>query len=79
MDAYRRLRASDPQAAGAVAGLVRRLAGEPYQAGAIQLGGSNFYRLHVDDLRIMYECDEATGTVFVHTVGRVPGTGSSRG
>jgi mRNA-degrading endonuclease RelE of RelBE toxin-antitoxin system len=70
--ALRRLRSLDPAAAKAVTAAARDLTVEPHPHGSHQLGGTSFYRLRLGGLRIMYEVDTATSTVYIHSVGQLP-------
>lgn len=67
-----RLRSRDPAAAKLVMAAARALTTEPYPAESHQLGGTSYYRLPLEDLRIVYEVDPATSTVYIYSVGQLP-------
>ncbi len=50
---------------------VALLADQPYPEGAVAWGGTGVYRLHADDIRILYEIDAETATVYVINIGVV--------
>ncbi len=66
------LRAADPASAKSVAAAVRGLGADPRPGKSNQLGGSRFWRLHLAQLRVLYEIDDADGAVHIYNVGRVP-------
>jgi len=41
------------------------LADQPYPEGAVAWGGTGVYRLHADDIRILYEIDDQAATVYI--------------
>lgn len=71
MAEFRRLRQIDPVGAKGCASAVRALADDPRPAGARALGGSGYWRLSVDDWRVLYRPDGDTVTVHILKVGRV--------
>jgi mRNA-degrading endonuclease RelE of RelBE toxin-antitoxin system len=44
---------------------VASLADQPYPEGAVAWGASGVYRLHADDIRVLYEIDDETATVYI--------------
>jgi mRNA interferase RelE/StbE len=72
MTEFRRLRQLDPTGAKECAAVVRALADEPRPPAARQLGGSTYWRLSVGDWRILYQPEDATVTVIILKVGRIP-------
>ena len=48
---------------------VALLADEPYPAGAVAGGATGIYRLHAGDIRILYEVDAETATVYIINIG----------
>ena len=44
---------------------VALLADRPYPDGAVAWGATGIYRLHAGDIRVLYEVDEASATVYV--------------
>ena len=45
------------------------LADQPYPEGTVAWGAIGVYRLHVDDIRILYEVDEQAATVYIINIG----------
>lgn len=67
---YKDLRAADRLMARRVRAAVNALVRDPEPPGSVHLGDSLFYRLHVDDYRVLYEVDD--DTVRVWSLGRAP-------
>ena len=44
------------------------LADQPYPEGAVAWGATGVYRLHAGDIRILYEVDDETATVYIINV-----------
>jgi len=50
---------------------VALLADRPYPDGAVAWGATGIYRLHAGDIRVLYEVDEASATVYVINIAVV--------
>ncbi len=48
---------------------VALLADQPYPEGAVAWGATGVYRLHAGDIRILYEVDDETATVYIINIG----------
>jgi mRNA interferase RelE/StbE len=48
---------------------VAMLADQPYPEGAVAWGSSGVYRLHAGDIRVLYEIDAETATVYIINIG----------
>lgn len=48
------------------------LADQPYPEGAVAWGATGVYRLHAGDIRILYEVDDETATVYIINIGVIP-------
>ena len=48
---------------------IAMLADQPYPEGAVAWGATGVYRLHVGDIRILYEVDDETATVYIINIG----------
>jgi mRNA interferase RelE/StbE len=48
---------------------VALLADQPYPEGAVAWGATGVYRLHADDIRILYEIDDEAATVYIINIG----------
>lgn len=68
---YKDLLASDRLIARRVRNAVNGLARDPEPPGSVHMGDSLFYRLHLDDYRVLYQVDDET--VRVWSLGRAPG------
>jgi mRNA interferase RelE/StbE len=68
--AQRQLRRLPPGDAARLRGPILALAIEPRPIGAAKLAGTDFWRLRVGDLRIVYSVDDAAGLVVVLRVAR---------
>lgn len=68
--AQRQLRRLPPGDAARLRGPILALAIEPRPPGALKLAGSDFWRLRVGDLRIIYLVDDAADLVVVLKVAR---------
>jgi mRNA interferase RelE/StbE len=68
--AQRQLRRLPPGDAARLRGPILALAIEPRPAGVLKLAGTEFWRLRVGDLRIVYLVDDAAGLVVVLKVAR---------
>jgi mRNA interferase RelE/StbE len=69
---FRRLDSVDPEAAAKCLAAVRSLAVEPRPAAASALGRSGYYRLAVDNWRLLFFPDDVRSAVHIWNVGRVP-------
>ncbi len=68
--AQRQLRRLPPGSAAALRGPILGLGFEPRPPGASKLTGTDFWRLRVGDLRVIYLSEEARGLVIVLRVAR---------
>lgn len=68
--AQRQLRRLPPGDAARLRGPILALAIEPRPPGVMKLAGTDFWRLRVGDLRIVYVIDEAEDLVVVLKVAR---------
>jgi mRNA interferase RelE/StbE len=68
--AQRQLRRLPPGVAAALRGPILALALEPRPPGSAKLAGTDFWRLRVGDLRVIYAIDEPVGMVIVLRVAR---------
>jgi mRNA interferase RelE/StbE len=48
---------------------VALLADQPYPEGAVAWGATGVYRLHTGVIRILYEVDDETATVYIINIG----------
>lgn len=70
--ALARIRADDREAFDAIRRALAALADDPRPDGAVAWGGSGIYRLHRPGLRVLYEVEERTSTVYVINVATTP-------
>lgn len=68
--AKRRLRRLPPGDAARLRGPILALAIEPHPSGAAKLVGTDFWRLRVGDLRLIYLIDESASLIVVLKVAR---------
>ena len=68
--AQRQLRRLPPGDAARLRGPILALALEPRPPGTVKLAGTDFWRLRVADLRVVYLVDDAAGLVAVLRVAR---------
>jgi mRNA interferase RelE/StbE len=68
--AQRQLRRLPPGDAARLRGPILALAIEPRPPGVVKLAGSEFWRLRVGDLRVIYLVDDAASLVIVLRVAR---------
>ena len=68
--AQRQLRRLPPGDAARLRGPILALALDPRPPGAVRLAGTDFWRLRVGDLRIIYLVDEAASLVAILKVAR---------
>ena len=64
-----RIRSDDKELFTRTRRAVALLADQPYPDGAVAWGASGIYRLHADDIRVLYEVDDAAATVYIINVG----------
>ena len=69
-DAQRQLRRLPPGDASRLRGPILALAIEPRPPGSVKLAGSDFWRLRVGDLRIVYLIDDDDRLVVVLKIAR---------
>jgi mRNA interferase RelE/StbE len=68
--AQRQLRRLPPGDAARLRGPILALAIEPRPPGTVKISGTDFWRLRVGDLRVIYTVDDAAGVVIVLKVAR---------
>ena len=68
--AQRQLRRLPPGDAARLRGRILALAIEPHPPGSVKLVGTDFWRLRVGDLRIIYLVDRVAGLTIVLKVAR---------
>jgi mRNA-degrading endonuclease RelE of RelBE toxin-antitoxin system len=68
--ALARIRSEDKKAFAAIRQALAALADQPRPDQAVAWGGSGIYRLHLPGVRILYEIDEGTATVYIINVAR---------
>ena len=66
--ALARIRSEDKEAFAAIRQALSALADQPRPDQAVAWGGSGIYRLHLPGVRILYEIDESTATVYIVNV-----------
>jgi len=66
--ALARIRAEDKESFASIRRAPAALAEQPYPDAAVAWGGSGIYRLRLPGIRILYEVDEDTTTVYVINV-----------
>jgi len=66
--ALARIRAEDKEAFTSIRRALAALAEQPHPDEAVAWGGSGIYRLRLPGIRILYEVDEDTTTVYVINV-----------
>ena len=64
-----RIRSEDKELFIRTRAAVTSLADLPYPDGAVAWGATGIYRLHVGDIRILYEVDDAVATVYIINIG----------
>ena len=45
------------------------LADQPYPEGAVAWGATSVFRLHLEDIRVLYEVDDESATVYIINIG----------
>jgi mRNA-degrading endonuclease RelE of RelBE toxin-antitoxin system len=45
------------------------LADQPYPEGAVGWGATGVYRLHANEIRVLYEVDDEAATVYIINIG----------
>jgi len=68
LQALARIRAEDKDAFASIRRALGALAEQPHPGEAVAWGGTGIYRLHLPGIRILYELDEDTATVYVINV-----------
>ena len=68
--AQRQLRRLPPGVAASLRGPILALALDPRPDGATKLTGTDFWRLRIGDLRVVYAIDDAAALVIVLRVAR---------
>ena len=65
------VRSDDKEAFARIRRAIAALADQPRPDGAIAWGGTNIFRLHVGEARILYEVDDKAPIVCIINIGRV--------
>ena len=68
--ALARIRSDDKEAFARIRKAITALADQPHPDGAVAWGGTNIFRPHVGNARILYEVDQEASTVYIINVGR---------
>jgi mRNA interferase RelE/StbE len=69
--ALRELRRHDPATAKALTALAAALANDPRPTGSRALGSGQFRRVKLEDLRVLYEVNDRTVTIFIIKIGSI--------
>ena len=64
-----RIRSEDKDLFARTRRTVASLAHQPYPEGAVAWGATSVYRLHAGNIRILYEVDDETATVYIINIG----------
>ena len=64
-----RLRGEDKDLFTRTRHAISALADQPYPEGAVAWGATGVFRLHVGDIRILYEVDDQAATVYIINIG----------
>ena len=64
-----RMRSEDTDLFARTRRAIALLADERYPTGAVAWGATGIYRLRVGDIRILYEVDDESATVYIINVG----------
>jgi mRNA-degrading endonuclease RelE of RelBE toxin-antitoxin system len=64
-----RIRSEDKDLFTRIRRAVGALADQPYPESAVAWGATGVYRLHADDIRILYEVDDQAATVYIINIG----------
>ena len=70
--ALARIRAEDKEVFTSIRRALTGLADQPHPDQAVAWGGSGIYRLHLPGIRILYEVDETTTTIYIINVAATP-------
>jgi mRNA-degrading endonuclease RelE of RelBE toxin-antitoxin system len=70
--ALARIRAEDKEAFASIRRALTALAEQPHPDLAVAWGDSGIYRLHLPDIRILYEVDEEAATIYIINVAITP-------
>lgn len=73
--ALARIRSEDRTAFATIRDALAGLADQPRPDQAVAWGDSGIYRLHLPGIRILYEVDESSSTVYVVNVAVAPEQG----
>lgn len=66
-----RIRSDDKEAFTQVRRTIAALADQPHPEGTVPWGGTGIFRLHAGNVRVLYEVDHDTSTVYIINVGRI--------
>ena len=65
------VRSDDKEAFAEIRRTIAALADQPHPDGAIAWGGTNIFRLHAGEARILYEVDGKASIVYIINIGRI--------
>lgn len=66
-----RIRSEDKELFVRTRRAIALLAEQPYPDGAFAWGATGIYRLHTDELRVLYEVDDEASTVYIINIGLI--------
>jgi mRNA-degrading endonuclease RelE of RelBE toxin-antitoxin system len=64
-----RIRSEDKDLFARTRRAVASLSDQPYPEGAVAWGATGVRRLHADDIRVLYEVDDAAATIYIINIG----------
>ena len=67
-----RIRSEDKDLFARTRRAVALLADQPYPQGAVAWGLTGVYRLHTEEIRILYEVGDRAATVYIINIGVIP-------
>jgi mRNA-degrading endonuclease RelE of RelBE toxin-antitoxin system len=67
-----RIRSEDKDLFGRTRSAIALLADQPYPKNAVAWGATGVYRLHSDNIRVLYEVDDEKATVYIINIGVIP-------
>jgi mRNA interferase RelE/StbE len=71
LHALARIRSHDKEAFARIRRAIATLADQPLPDGAVGWGGTNIFRLHIGNARVLYEVDDKASTIYIINVGRI--------
>jgi mRNA-degrading endonuclease RelE of RelBE toxin-antitoxin system len=67
-----RIRSEDNDLFGRTRTAIALLADQPNPKNAVGWGATGVYRLHSDNIRVLYEVDDEKATVYIINIGVIP-------